>query len=112
MGNNNISGLRQAQLSSGLYGHLLTCLDVALAEADTATRLRSEAPGELELRDLTHAEVQLVRAYLEQDLRWLCGWHAAAQAQAAIERQTVKAAKSRQATNLPTAQSTPESWRR
>jgi hypothetical protein len=86
----------------------LTCLDLALAEADRATQLRREAPGELELRDLTHAEVQLVRAYLEQDLHWLCGWHAAAHAQAALERQTLKADNPGAASD----QSAPECTRR
>jgi hypothetical protein len=46
--------------------------------------LRDEEPLELELKGLTPAEMELIRAYLDRDTRWLRGWHAAAQELAAI----------------------------
>lgn len=58
---------------------LLQRLALALDEADTAERLRDEHPTELELRGLSEAEMGLIRAYLDQDLHWLRGWHAAAE---------------------------------
>jgi hypothetical protein len=113
MGNSmNRCSVRQTPLNSGLYGHLLTCVDLALAEADTTSQLRRDTPGELELHDLTQAEVQLIRAYLEQDLHWLCGWHAAAHAQAALERQTTKVAWLSGASDQPAAQPTAKFTRR
>ncbi len=78
--------LRQAEDKGGLYERLLQRLALALEEADTATRLRDTPPSELELRGLTPAELELIRAYLDRDLHWLRGWHAAAEELAAIEQ--------------------------
>lgn len=78
--------LRQAEDKGGLYERLLQRLALALEEADTATRLRDTPPSELELRGLTPAELELIRAYLDHDLHWLRGWHAAAEELAAIEQ--------------------------
>ncbi|AOE83408.1 hypothetical protein [Pseudomonas sp. TCU-HL1] len=77
--------LRRADSGSGLYERLLHRLALALDEADTAVRLRDEEPLELELKGLTPAEMELIRAYLDRDTRWLSGWHAAAEELAAIE---------------------------
>jgi len=77
----------------GLYERLLQRLALALDEADTAVRLRDEQPRELELRGLTPAELDLIRAYLDRDLHWLRGWHAAAEELALIEQQPMRAGK-------------------
>lgn len=78
--------LRRAEIEGGLYERLLQRLALALEEADTATRLRDAPPDELELRGLTPAELELIRAYLDRDLNWLRGWHAAAEELAVIEQ--------------------------
>ncbi|VXB29620.1 conserved hypothetical protein [Pseudomonas sp. 8AS] len=78
--------LRRAEAGGGLYERLLQRLALALDEAETATRLRDMAPVELELRGLTPAELELIRAYLDRDLNWLRGWHAAAEELAQIEQ--------------------------
>ena len=44
-----------------------------------------EHPEELELRGLSGAEMELIRAYLEQDVHWLRGWKAAAEELALLE---------------------------
>ncbi len=49
-----------------LYEKLIDRLGVALDAARTAGRLRDERPAELELRGLSPAEFELVKAYLEQ----------------------------------------------
>ncbi|MFC5697809.1 hypothetical protein ACFPU0_19890 [Pseudomonas sp. GCM10022186] len=77
--------LRRTDSGNGLYERLLHRLALALDEADTAVRLRDEEPRELELKGLTPAEMELIRAYLDRDMRWLRGWHAAAEELAAIE---------------------------
>jgi hypothetical protein len=77
--------LRRTDSGNGLYERLLHRLALALDEADTAVRLRDEEPLELELKGLTPAEMELIRAYLDRDMRWLRGWHAAAEELAAIE---------------------------
>lgn len=59
---------------AGPYAHLLERLALALEEADAAERLRAETPAELELSELTLAELALIRAYLEGDLPSLRGW--------------------------------------
>ncbi|MNN04210.1 hypothetical protein D3C81_1169310 [compost metagenome] len=83
--------LHRASLSgSGLYERLLQRLALALDEADTAERLRDEHPAELELRGLSSAEMELIRAYLDQDVNWLRGWHAAAEELALLERSSSK----------------------
>jgi hypothetical protein len=79
----------------GLYGRLLQRLALALDEADNASRkpVDSSQEHELELSGLSPAELQLVRAYLDQDLSWLQGWHAAAQELALLEQQSVAVAR-------------------
>ncbi len=72
-------------VEDGLYGRLLGRLALALDAADSA-RFRLEQGGELELSDLTQAEFELIRAYLDRDLRWLRGWQAAAEELEQIER--------------------------
>lgn len=89
--------LRQAQGRGGLYERLLQRLALALDEAESMGRVSAEVPRELELRDLTSAELELIRAYLERDLNWLRGWHAAAEELAVIERwpaRTIKPSRS------------------
>jgi ribosomal protein S27E len=77
---------RPSTSGSGLYERLLHRLEMALDEADTAEGLRDEHPEELELRGLSSAEMELIRAYLDQDVHWLRGWHAAAEELALLER--------------------------
>lgn len=77
---------RRAEVGGGLYERLLQRLALALEEADSASRLHQAAPLELELSGLTPAEMQLIRAYLDRDLNWLRGWHAAAEELAVIEQ--------------------------
>ena len=77
---------RRAEVGGGLYERLLQRLALALQEADTATRLHQAPPDELELSGLTPAEVELIHAYLDRDLNWLRGWHAAAEELALIEQ--------------------------
>ena len=78
--------LRRAEVGGGLYERLLQRLALALQEADTATRLHQAPPDELELSGLTPAELELIHAYLDRDLNWLRGWHAAAEELALIEQ--------------------------
>ncbi|MCP1443278.1 hypothetical protein J3D54_002410 [Pseudomonas sp. GGS8] len=52
-----------------LYERLIDRLAMALDAAKTAGRLRDERPQELELRGLTPAEFELVKAYLERSER-------------------------------------------
>ena len=85
--------LRRTEASAGLYERLLQRLSVALDEADNMSRLSAKTPNEVELRDLTAAELELIRAYLDHDLNWLRGWHAAAEELAVIERWPARAAK-------------------
>ncbi|AYC34413.1 hypothetical protein D3880_19470 [Pseudomonas cavernae] len=82
--------LRRADAGGGLYERLLQRLALALDEADTAVRLRDEVPRELELRGLSPAEVELIQAYMAHDLRWLSGWHAAAEELALLERKPLR----------------------
>ena len=84
---------RGADVGGGLYERLLQRLALALEEADTATRLHETPPDELELRGLTPAELELIRAYLDRDLNWLRGWHAAAEELAVIEQLPANASK-------------------
>ncbi|WP_054900867.1 MULTISPECIES: hypothetical protein [unclassified Pseudomonas] len=48
-----------------LYERLIDRLGLALEVARTSVRLRDEMPAELELRGLSHAEFEVIRAYLE-----------------------------------------------
>ncbi|WP_439859811.1 hypothetical protein [Pseudomonas sp. MBLB4136] len=89
--------LRRAQGSGDLYKRLLQRLALALDEADSLGRISESPPGELELRGLTAAELELIRAYMDHDLNWLRGWHAAAEELAQIEQLPVREAKSGQA---------------
>ena len=57
--------MRRAVAGGGLYERLLPRLALALEEADTAGRLRDAPPSELELRGLSHAEFEVIKAYLE-----------------------------------------------
>jgi hypothetical protein len=76
---------KQPQVDEGsLYGRVLQRLALALQEAERTSK--DGAPSELEVRGLTPAEFELIRAYLQQDKRWLSGWHAAAEEQAHISR--------------------------
>lgn len=89
--------LRRTEASAGLYERLLQRLSVALDEADSMARLSAKVPDELELRDLTAAELELIRAYMDHDLNWLRGWHAAAEELAVIEGWPARAAKTNRA---------------
>ncbi|ARU87207.1 hypothetical protein [Pseudomonas sp. M30-35] len=70
--------LQKTQDSAGLYSRLLQRLAIALDDAQSVQGLATTEPQELELRGLTPAELGLINAYLERDLSWLRGWHAAA----------------------------------
>lgn len=48
-----------------LYERLIDRLGLALETARTSVRLRDEMPAELELRGLSHAEFEVIKAYLE-----------------------------------------------
>lgn len=48
-----------------LYERLIDRLGLALDVARTAVRLRDEMPAELELRGLSRAEFNVIKAYLE-----------------------------------------------
>ncbi|CAM3699539.1 hypothetical protein CCOS865_00728 [Pseudomonas reidholzensis] len=48
-----------------LYERLIDRLGLALEIARTSVRLRDEMPAELELRGLSHAEFEVIKAYLE-----------------------------------------------
>ena len=84
---------RQVERGGDLYERLLQRLALALEEADTASRLHAEPLRELELDGLSPAELELIRAYLNRDLHWLRGWHAAAEELALIQRQPLRSAK-------------------
>ncbi|MFP6849903.1 MAG: hypothetical protein VCA57_14480 [Pseudomonas sp.] len=77
--------LRRSAPAGGLYERLLQRLAMALDEADSLSGLSAQPSRDLELRGLTAAEMELIRAYLDRDLSWLRGWHAAAQEMAQIE---------------------------
>lgn len=74
-----------------LYARVLQRLSLALKEAE---RVATVGGGEVELEvgGLTPAEFALIRAYLQQDTRWLSGWHAAAEEHAQIVRLTTRSA--------------------
>lgn len=52
-----------------VYQGLIDRLGRALDAASTAGRLRDERPVELELRGLSSAELELIKAYLEMNAR-------------------------------------------
>lgn len=64
-----------------LYERLIDRLAMALDAAKTAGRLRDERPLELELRGLTPAEFELVKAYLDRSERETHGCLSAAMKQ-------------------------------
>ncbi|MGP0170780.1 hypothetical protein ACSVIJ_02760 [Pseudomonas sp. NCHU5208] len=74
------------------YERLLQRLALALDEAETASTLRAERRDELELKGLSSAEMELVQAYLNRDMNWLRGWHAAAE-QLALQHQPRRGSK-------------------
>ncbi|NMY37471.1 MULTISPECIES: hypothetical protein [Pseudomonas] len=55
--------------TSKVYERLINRLDVALDSAKTAEQLRNEHPVEVELRGLSHAELELINAYLNRSER-------------------------------------------
>jgi hypothetical protein len=59
--------LRHQVKKPDLYDRLIDRLGLALDMAKTAIRLRNEYPAELELRGLSHAEFQLIEAYLDRN---------------------------------------------
>ena len=77
---------------SSLYGRVLQRLSLALQEAERGPGPSPESVGELEVRGLTPAEFELIRAYLQRDSQWLSGWHAAAEEQAHLSRQALRPA--------------------
>ena len=85
--------VRQVERGGDLYERLLQRLALALDEAETASRLHAEPLRELELNGLSPAELELIRAYLNRDLHWLRGWHAAAEELALIQRQPLRTGK-------------------
>ena len=52
--------------TSKVYERLINRLDVALDSAKTAEQLRNEHPVEVELRGLSHAELELINLYLNR----------------------------------------------
>ena len=92
--------LRRQDAQGGLYERLLHRLAVALEEADSDSRLQNKTPEELELRGLSPAELELIRAYLNHDLQWLRGWHAAAKELALIEQTPVRTLKPAHAVHI------------
>ncbi|MAB98797.1 MULTISPECIES: hypothetical protein [Pseudomonas] len=80
-----MAGLRQTEARGGLYERLLQRLELALDEAHSLRGHRAEPPDELELRGLSPSEVELIKAYMDHDLNWLRGWHAAAEELAMLE---------------------------
>lgn len=81
---------RGSESLGGLYSRLLQRLALALDEAESARRLRNAEPQLVELKGLTNAEMELIQAYLERDLQWLQGWHAAAAELEQLEHQALR----------------------
>ncbi|MGP3791087.1 hypothetical protein [Pseudomonas sp. B392_1p] len=87
---------RQVEDENGLYGRLLQRLGRVLEQADEPPGEMGPAEAELlELQGLSDAELELIRAYLAQDLQWLRGWHAAAEEMELIRRSSAGAGSSR-----------------
>ena len=53
-------------IKTQVYERLIDRLSVALDSAKTAVQLRDERPVELELRGLSHAELELINLYLNR----------------------------------------------
>ncbi|WXL26665.1 hypothetical protein WG219_04070 [Ectopseudomonas mendocina] len=77
--------IKRHGFADGPYEHLLQRLTTALDEADELEAVTEQPQMELELRGLTGSEVQLIQAYLDRDVEWLSGWHAAAKEAEAAE---------------------------
>ena len=60
---------QRKEIKSEVYERLIDRLSVALDSAKTAVQLRDERPVELELRGLSHAELELINAYLNRSER-------------------------------------------
>ncbi|MCW3147294.1 hypothetical protein N8H22_01605 [Stutzerimonas stutzeri] len=73
-----------------LYGRVLHRLSQALEEAERVAAAGEAGDAELEVRGLTPAEFELIRAYLQRDSQWLSGWHAAAEEQEHLSRQALR----------------------
>ena len=58
--------LQRSAPTSQVYERLIDRLNVALDSANTAVQLRDERPVELELRGLSHAEMELINLYLNR----------------------------------------------
>ena len=58
--------LQRSATTSQVYERLIDRLSVALDSAKTAVVLRDERPVELELRGLSHAELELINLYLNR----------------------------------------------
>ena len=58
--------LQRSVAKSQVYERLIDRLSVALDSAKTAVQLRDERPVELELRGLSHAELELINLYLNR----------------------------------------------
>lgn len=87
---------RQVECESGLYGRLLQRLSQVLEQGDKPSAAMESPETELlELQGLSDAELELIRAYLLQDLQWLRGWHAAAEEMELIQRSTPVAGSAR-----------------
>ena len=58
--------LQRSVATSQVYKRLIDRLSMALDSAKTAVVLRDERPVELELRGLSHAELELINLYLNR----------------------------------------------
>lgn len=58
--------LQRSVATSQVYERLIDRLSMALDSAKTAVVLRNERPAELELRGLSHAELELINLYLNR----------------------------------------------
>ena len=57
---------QRTAIKTQVYERLIDRLSVALDSAKTAVQLRDERPVELELRGLSHAELELINLYLNR----------------------------------------------
>lgn len=64
--------------SHSLYDQVLQRLAQAMKKHNQQRTLSDAVEHELEIHDLTRAELDLIQAYLRQDTQWLAGWQAAA----------------------------------
>ena len=58
--------LQRSVATSQVYERLIDRFSMALDSAKTAVVLRDERPVELELRGLSHAELELINLYLNR----------------------------------------------